>query len=66
MMKCIATRSPSISCKQIRAALLATATNVSRVTVSRCVSNQFGLKSNKPACEPRLTTSIKPKRLDFA
>ena len=56
MMKHIATCSPSSLCKEIRAALLAKGTNVSLMTISGCLSNEFGLKSQKPACKPPLTT----------
>ena len=65
MMKRKATCPPSSSCKKICAALLAKGTNVSLMTVSRCLSDEFCLKSHKRACKPRLTTAMKFKRSDF-
>ena len=66
MMEHIATRSPSGSCKEIIAPLHANGTNVSPITVSRRLSNEFGLKSHKPARKPHLTTAMKFQRLNFA
>ena len=65
MKKCIATRSPKSSRKKIRAALLAKATNVSHMMVSRCLSNDFGQESHKTARKPLQTTAIKLKHLEF-
>ena len=65
-MKRAATRSPVSSAKKIRLQLLETGINVSRRTVSRRLVNDFGLKSCKPAKKPRLTPTMKLKRLAFA
>ena len=65
-MKRAATRSPMSSAKKIRLQLLETGINVSRRTVSRRLVNDFGLKSCKPAKKPRLTPTVKLKRLAFA
>ena len=45
-------RSPHSSCKKVRANLLRHVTEVSISTVSRRLSKEFGLKSNKPAAKP--------------
>ena len=55
MMRGVATHSPSSSYKMLHAALLVKGTNVSLIIVSRRLSNEFGLKSHKPACKPHLT-----------
>ena len=47
--KRIVARSPTSSCKKIRANLLRKGTSVSVSTVSRRLSREFGLKSYKPA-----------------
>ena len=65
-MKRIVARSPMSSCKKVGAQLLRKGTNVSVSTVSRRLSQEFGLKSYKPAKKPRLTPLMKMKRLDFA
>ena len=65
MMKCVATRSPTSSCRKKCTALLARGKNVSPVTVTRHMSNEFGAKSHKPASKPYLT-SMKSKRSNFA
>ena len=65
MMKHIATRSPSSSCKAIRAALLAIGRNVSLMIVLRYLSNELSLKSHKQSRKPRLITAMKFKCLDF-
>ena len=62
MMKRIATRPQPCSCKNMRAALFAKSTNVSLMTVSRRLSDKFGLKSHKPARRPRLTIVMIFKR----
>ena len=41
-------------------------TVVSTKTIRRRLSQEFGLKSSKPAHKPRLTQAIKEKRLDLA
>lgn len=66
LMKRMVIRSPSSSLSKIKAALGQAGTAVSGSTVSRRLSNEFGLKSRKPAAKPRLTPVMKQKRLDFA
>ena len=66
MINHIATWTPPSSCKMIRAALLGKGTNVSFMTVSRCLSNEFGLKSHNPAHRPCVTTAMEFKHLDLA
>ena len=66
MMKRIATRSPSNSCKKIRVALLVKGTNVRHMTVSRRLSNELGLQLHKLDRKPRLTTGMKFTGLDLA
>ena len=39
---------------------------MSLMTVSRRLSNEFGLKSHKPARKPRLATAVGFKHLYFA
>ena len=51
---------------QIRSALLAKGTEISRRTVCRRLLDDFGLKVHKPARKPRLTQAMKNKRLAFA
>ena len=66
LIKRIVTRSPLSSINKVRAALLERGVTVCRMTVSRCLSREFGLKSYKPAIKPRLTPAMKAKRLAFA
>jgi len=66
LMKRIVMRSPLSSINKNRAALLERGVTVGRMTVSRQLSREFGLKSNKPARKPRLTPAMKAKRLAFA
>ena len=66
LIKKIVTRSPLSSINKVRAALLERKVTVGRMTVSQCLSWQFGLKSYKPARKPSLTPAIKAKRLAFA
>ena len=65
-MKRIVTRSPLSSINKVRAALLEGGVAVGRITVSRRLSREFGLKSYKPAKKPRLTPAMKAKWLAFA
>ena len=66
LMKRIVTRSPLSSIIKVRAALLERGVTVGRVTVSRRLSLEFGLKSYKPARKPCLTPAMKAIRLAFA
>lgn len=66
MIRRIALRSPSSSCRKIRADLLRSGTKVSMKTVSRRLVDDFGLKSRKPAAKPRLTPAMLKRRLQFA
>lgn len=59
-------KSPSSSIRKIRSTLLSHEVNVSSMTVSRRLSKDFNLKSFKPAAKPKLTPTMKKKRLDFA
>jgi len=61
-MKRIVTRSPLSSINKVRAALLEEGVAVGRITVSRRLSREFGLKSYKPAKKTRLTPAMKAKR----
>ncbi|KAG1696946.1 Transposable element Tcb2 transposase [Nymphon striatum] len=65
-MKRIVTRSPLSSINKVRAALLEREVTVDRMTISRRLSREFGLKSYKPANKLRLTPAMKVKRLAFA
>ena len=65
-MKRIVARSPTSSCKKVRANLLRKGTNVSISTISHRLSTEFGLKYYKPAKKTRLTPTMKKKRLEFA
>ena len=65
-MKRIVAQSSTSSCKSVRANLLRKGTNVSISTISRRLSTEFGLKSYKPVKKPRLTPTMKKKRLEFA
>ena len=58
--------SPTCSAKKIRADLKETGISVSRWTVSRCLVEEFNVKSRKSARKPRLTLKIKKKRIQFA
>ena len=51
---------------KIQAKLVDTSTVESTKTIQRKLSLEFGIKSCKPARKPRLTESMKKKRLDFA
>ena len=66
LIKGIVTRSPLSSINKVRAALLERGVTVGRVTVSRRLSREFGLKSYKPARKPHLTPAMNAKRLAFA
>ena len=59
------THSPMSTFKKIQAKLMEIGTAVSRKTLQRRSSLEFGLKSFKPARKPRLTHAMKKKRLDF-
>ena len=54
------------SAKKIRAELGETGLRISRRTISRRLTDEFRLKSRKPAWKPRLTPAMKLKRLQFA
>ena len=54
------------SADEIRSALLAKATKISRRTVSRPLVDDFDLKAHKPARKSRLPQAMKNKRLAFA
>ena len=58
-------RSPTSSCKKVRANLLKKGTDVSVSTISRRLSKEFGLKSGNPAKKTKLTPLMKRKRLEF-
>ena len=66
VMKRIVTRSPMSSISKVRGALVERGESVSRMTVSRRLSQKFGLKFYKPARKPRLTPVIKTMRIAFA
>jgi len=57
---------PTCSAKKIRAELGETGSRISRRTNSRRLTDEFGLKSRKPARKPRLASAMKLKRLQFA
>jgi len=59
-------KSPPCSAKKIRAELGETGSRISRRTISHHLTDEFGLKSWKPARKPRLTPAVKLKRLQFA
>jgi len=63
--RCVA-KFPTCSAKKIRAELEETGSRISRRTISRRLTDEFGLKSRKPARSPRLTPAMKLKRLQFA
>ena len=55
----IVTRSPLSFSKKIQAKLMDTGTAVSTKTIQRRLSLEFGLKSYRPARNPRLTKTMK-------
>jgi len=59
-------KSPTCSAKKIRAELGETGSRIIRRTISRRLTDEFGLKSRKPVRKPRLTPAMKLKRLQFA
>jgi len=65
MKRCVV-KSPTCSAKKIRVELEESGSRISRRTISRHVTDEFGLKSRKPARKPRLTSARKLKRLQFA
>ena len=65
-MKRFVARSPTSSCKKVRANLLRKGTDVCISTVFRRLSKKFGLKSCKPAKKPKLTPKMKKKKQAFA
>ena len=66
LIRWMVVRSPTSSTKKLQAALLRKGTRVTQMTISRCLSREFNLKSYKPAGKPRLTPVMKAKRLAFA
>ena len=66
LIRRVAVRSPTSSCKKIRSTLLLKGTDVHRTTIGRRLVNEFGLKSHKPVEKPRLTEAMKAKRMIFA
>ena len=62
----IAVRSPTSSCRKIRGELLSKGVSIHISTISRRLVKEFNLKSHKPARKPRLTAAMKIKRLQFA
>ena len=66
MIKKAVVRSPSSTTNKIRSELLRKGTIISKKITRRCLSQEFGLKSCKPARKPRLTERMKSKRLAFA
>ena len=65
-MKRLIVRSPTSSNKKIRSTLLLKDTVVSKTTMKRRLTDEFGLKAHKPTKKPVLTHSIKAKRYAFA
>jgi len=63
LIKRCAVKSPTCSAKKIRAELGETGSWISRRTISRRLTDEFGLKSRKPARKPRLAPARKLKRL---
>ena len=55
-MKRIVAHSPTSSCKKVRANLLRKGTDVTKSTVFRRLSEEFGLKSCKPAKKNKVDT----------
>jgi len=66
LIKRCVVKSPACSAKTIRAELGETGSRISRRTISRRLTGEFGLKSRKPARKPRLASAMKLKRLQFA
>jgi len=66
LIKRCVVKSPKCSAKKIRAELGETGSRISRRTISRRLTDEFGLKSRKPARKPRLTPAMMLKRLHFA
>ena len=66
LIKICVVKSPTCSAKKIRAELRETGSRISRRTISRCLTDEFSLKSRKPPRKPRLTLAMKLKRLQFA
>jgi len=66
LIKRCVVKSPTCSAEKIRAELGETGSRISRRTICRRLTDEFGLKSRKPARKPRLTRSMKLKRLQFA
>lgn len=63
LVKYIAIRYPTSSCKNIHAALLQNGTNASAMTVSRRLRFEIGVESFKPVLKSRLTADMKSKHL---
>ena len=66
MIRCIAVRSPTSSCRKIRGALLSKRADIHTSTISCRLVKEFKLKSDKQARKLRLTPAMKTKRLQFA
>ena len=66
LIKRCVVKSPTCSAKKIQAELGETGSRISRRTISRRLTDEFGLKSRKPARKPRLTTAMELKRFQFA
>ena len=66
MIRRTAVRFPISSARKIRSVLLAKGADISQRIVSRRLVINFGLKTRKPAKQPRLTQAMKAKRLSFA
>jgi len=66
LIKRCVVKSPTCSAKKIRAEFGETGSRISRRTISRRLTDEFGLKSRKPARKPRLAPAMKLKRLQFA
>jgi len=65
LIKRCVVKSPTCSAKTIRAELGETGSRISRRTISCRLTDEFGLKSRKPARKPRMTPAMKLKRLQF-
>jgi len=66
LIKRCVVKSPTSSTKKNRAELWETGSRISRRTISCLLTDEFGLKSWKPARKLRLTPAMKLKRLQFA
>jgi len=66
LIKRCVVKSLTCSAKKIRAELGETGSKISRRTISRRLTDEFGLKSRKPARKPGLIPAMKLKRLQFA